>query len=643
MNIVIPCGGLGDRFAKDGYTDPKPLIPAMGRPILSWLLEGLEFSKDDTLVVAYNVDLEKWRMEDRLRACVGGRIPLRVVHLAGPTRGAAETVALALQALTPEERDRKTMLLDCDTFYRADIVGTFRSWDLPINMCVVFRDEGVSPIYSYSELDTSHNILGIKEKERISPWANSGCYSFACGDLLLKYCTRVLSTTVAPRLGEFYMSSVIQTMLADNLPFRALCVGREDVVCLGTPLQLRLFCATGPEFSPRRICFDLDGTLVTHPNADRDYSTVLPYTATINFLKYLKRLGNTIIIQTARGMRSCHGNVGLIHAKASVAVYEVLRRFDIPYDELYFGKPYAHVYVDDLAHNVCENLQKATGFYETSVEERAHNYLQNSMLKTLVKRSSLPLDGEIHWYLNIPVSIRHLFPAFIRKAHDNSWYEIEKVESTTCSYLYVQESLTPADLDRVLSSLQTIHESMAPCSQEKEELDMYANYKGKLAARFEVYDYRGKFGKERAEALYNLLVDALEGYEEKDGGRLGVVHGDPVLSNVLMERGAELRFVDMRGKQGSRTTMWGDVLYDYAKVFQSLSGYDEILLGRRVSSAYRTALLNIFCKHVTARFGEGILEMIRVLTSSLFFSLIPLHDNDKCLGYFEKAWELMHV
>lgn len=81
MNIVIPCGGLGDRFAKDGYIDPKPLIPAMGRPILSWLLEGLPFSKDDTLLVAYNVDLEKWRMEDRLRECVGGRIPVESTFL----------------------------------------------------------------------------------------------------------------------------------------------------------------------------------------------------------------------------------------------------------------------------------------------------------------------------------------------------------------------------------------------------------------------------------------------------------------------------------------------------------------------------------------------------------------------------------
>ena len=71
--------------------------------------------------------------------------------------------------------------------------------------------------------------------------------------------------------------------------------------------------------------------------------------ATIEYARYLKSLGVTIIVHTARGMRSCGGNVGRVMAGPAHAVYDVLKRFEIPCDELYFGKPYADAYIDDLA------------------------------------------------------------------------------------------------------------------------------------------------------------------------------------------------------------------------------------------------------------------------------------------------------
>ena len=68
----------------------------MGKPILFWLLDELHMRPDDLIVIAYNTDLERWRMEDRLRKMLGSRC-LRIVHLPGPTRGAAETVSIALE------------------------------------------------------------------------------------------------------------------------------------------------------------------------------------------------------------------------------------------------------------------------------------------------------------------------------------------------------------------------------------------------------------------------------------------------------------------------------------------------------------------------------------------------------------------
>ena len=47
-----------------------------------------------------------------------------------------------------------------------------------------------------------------------------------------------------------------------------------------------------------RFCFDLDNTLVTYPKIANDYSSVEPIKKTIDFVRYLKKLGHTIIIHT---------------------------------------------------------------------------------------------------------------------------------------------------------------------------------------------------------------------------------------------------------------------------------------------------------------------------------------------------------
>jgi len=274
--------------------------------------------------------------------------------------------------------------------------------------------------------------------------------------------------------------------------------------------------------------------------------------------------------------------------------------------------------------------------YGWGLESNPAVTLALSTLKTVIKRSTLTLDGEIHWYTNIPASVRHLFPAFIRAASDGTWYEVEKLDCTSCSYLYVNGCLTVDHLLAILASLRMIHASLSKdlCGSPKK----YENYASKLRKRYMSYDYSRFSG---ASEVYRRLLQELETYEEEDRGCLCVVHGDPVLSNILMESGSALRFIDMRGKQGDAKTIWGDMWYDYAKVFQSLSGYDEIMLDRRVNTGYRDAMLGAFAEEVTRMHGENSMQHIRLLTASLFFTLIPLHDNEKCERYFTKACLLL--
>jgi hypothetical protein len=49
-------------------------------------------------------------------------------------------------------------------------------------------------------------------------------------------------------------------------------------------------------------------------------------------------------------MKTCQGNLGMVTARISLITLKWLEKYDIPYDEIYFGKPHADVYIDDNAY-----------------------------------------------------------------------------------------------------------------------------------------------------------------------------------------------------------------------------------------------------------------------------------------------------
>ena len=88
-------------------------------------------------------------------------------------------------------------------------------------------------------------------------------------------------------------------------------------------------------------CFDLDLTLCDTNGTN--YESSVPYLPRINLVNFLYREGNTIKIYTARGSKSGQDFSALTRSQLS--------DWGVLYHELYFGKPYADLYVDDKAVN----------------------------------------------------------------------------------------------------------------------------------------------------------------------------------------------------------------------------------------------------------------------------------------------------
>ncbi|MCB0428575.1 MAG: capsular biosynthesis protein [Flavobacteriales bacterium] len=98
-----------------------------------------------------------------------------------------------------------------------------------------------------------------------------------------------------------------------------------------------------------RICIDLDGVIAQLKDTGESYAEVRPVEGAIEKIRALKENGHYIIIYTARHMKTCEGNVGKVVMKQGKVTLEWLEKQGVPYDEIYFGKPWADVYIDDNA------------------------------------------------------------------------------------------------------------------------------------------------------------------------------------------------------------------------------------------------------------------------------------------------------
>lgn len=108
----------------------------------------------------------------------------------------------------------------------------------------------------------------------------------------------------------------------------------------------------------KRLVVDLDDTLTIN-NPDLSYGEKEPNLSLIAKLREYKAQGFDILIQTARNMRTYQGAVGKINAHTLPVVIDWLRKHDVPYDEIYVGKPWCGTegfYIDDRAVRPSEFL-----------------------------------------------------------------------------------------------------------------------------------------------------------------------------------------------------------------------------------------------------------------------------------------------
>lgn len=267
MIILIPIGGIGQRFKDQNYKNPKALIDVKDKKIIFHLLDNLNLYRHindiNFIYIPYNKEYVKFDFENIIKSKYP-KIKFKFLCLKENTRGAAETIYISLQKLinsyikyprnyidTKKYFDEPILCLDSDNFYTCDILSL---WNRK-NTIFTIIDKLLDPKYSYV---IGNNIIEkIIEKEKISDNACTGAYGFESFFELNNFCFKVINSNRKQK-GEFYTSSVIQEMIENGKSFLNQNIKNKNYFSLGTPEQLNDY-----EYS---FLFDLDGTLVNTDN-----------------------------------------------------------------------------------------------------------------------------------------------------------------------------------------------------------------------------------------------------------------------------------------------------------------------------------------------------------------------------------------
>lgn len=251
LNIVVPMAGRGSRFSEVGYTQPKPLIPVMGRPMIQWVIENLTPRRDHRFIfICQKEHVENYGLEVTLSALAPG---CKVIPIEGITEGAACTVLLASEYINNPDA---MMIANCDQYIDASIDAYLDAMDSADADGLIMTMKADDPKWSFVGLDDAGTwVTTVVEKQVISDEATVGIYNFRRGADFV----RAAQTMIARDLrvnNEFYVAPTYNQLIAEGarIAYHNIGAVNAGMYGLGTPADLTDFLAL-PRFC-RRSCLN---------------------------------------------------------------------------------------------------------------------------------------------------------------------------------------------------------------------------------------------------------------------------------------------------------------------------------------------------------------------------------------------------
>ena len=227
--------GRGSRFARQGYTTPKPLIDVLGTPMIELVTENIRPSCPHRFIyLCLQEHIEKYNLQDELQRIAPGCVIVPVDHV---TEGAACTVLLARDYI---DNDDELMIANSDQYvdiHVDDYLAAMKNNDGLIMTMTASEDK-----WSYIAYDEDRHVTLVREKEVISSEATVGIYNFAHGSDYVYYADEMIGRDLRVK-GEFYVAPVYNLMIEADKKIGFYNIGSDGngMYGLGIPEDLQSF------------------------------------------------------------------------------------------------------------------------------------------------------------------------------------------------------------------------------------------------------------------------------------------------------------------------------------------------------------------------------------------------------------------
>tara|TARA_B110000503_G_C7143842_1_gene412068 strand:+ start:284 stop:1033 length:750 start_codon:yes stop_codon:yes gene_type:complete len=233
-NIVVPMAGLGSRFSKVGFENPKPLIDVLGEPMISLVVKNLRPSTPHRFIFICQESHEKeFGLKKYLEKIAPGS---QVKLINGITDGAACTV---LEASGLIDLDQPLVIANCDQYIEASMDDYLNSWHEKGLDGYIMTMKANENKWSYVKLNEDEEVVDVVEKVVISDEATVGIYNFKKGNDFIVAAQKMIQNDIRVN-GEFYVAPVYNMLIKNGYKVGVHNIGScEDTMFgLGTPEDL---------------------------------------------------------------------------------------------------------------------------------------------------------------------------------------------------------------------------------------------------------------------------------------------------------------------------------------------------------------------------------------------------------------------
>ena len=343
-------------------------------------------------------------------------------------------------------------------------------------------------------------------------------------------------------------------------------------------------------------------------------------------------------------------------------------------DLLYLGKVLIEKYEHSINHEKWYDAGHSATYFETKISSFSsrffndikYNYKNNSIIK--ISKEKIKLRKEINFYKNIPAELKVFFPILLnRYKEEKEFLELEYLPFPNLAEIFLFRKITANRWETIVKSLFNIYGQFYLNNKSQKFLyDSSHLYSEKLNQRINILS-------EIVESIDNNLLKKIvntgikvnnnilpslnitnnklqkELKEIEKQRPLTFGHGDLCFNNILIEPiSGSVKLIDPKADSiGNNKIGFVDPFYDLAKLNHSFQCfYDSIVNNMfcilynndqyelKIFKPFNYEVANFYFKKI---FLDKLIdkELLRILTSNLFLSMVPLHkDDEQKMGAF---------